>query len=129
MKKLLSKSYQKVAQMAHSDFSSIDEPEESRSDYYNNGDPSGTSKYKGKWVPHIRTDRNRGYIEYEISIIREDYKHGFDSYGWGAEEDDNFPAKIFVSEGKILTQYATNVIKQIESFAQMFANSKNQQST
>ena len=37
-------------------------------------------EYKGKWIVHPHSFRKKG--SRAVSIIREDYHHGIDSYGW-----------------------------------------------
>ena len=51
---------------------------------------------KHKWVANIKGTKSSNF---EISVVREDNKHGIRSYGWFDS------TKILVSSGKITTSY------------------------
>lgn len=53
-----------------------------------------SQEFKGRWIPHVL--ERHGYTDsFEICVIREDFEHGRESYGWYG------PAKVLVVEGDI----------------------------
>jgi hypothetical protein len=90
---------------------------------------SENKKYKGKWVPHLKGSHEDGYAEYEISIVREDYWRGFDSYGEGENLDNPHAAKLIFTDGRVLATSWKSIMPTLMEGAKLFAdqmNSKNQ---